>query len=118
MLEISQTQADALASGPRDRLAIRLDGWMSSDMPGWANRPQPDRHAQLRRDIDRGADAGLQSETDFALFVRLMADLAPDEDAFLARADVAQVMGWQQGNPGGKLRALYQLAGRSGTEAP
>lgn len=110
MLEITQTQADALAQGPRDRLALRLDGWMLDQVPGWADRPVPDRQAQLHRDIDRGAQAGLQSETDFALFARLMAGVAPNEDAFLNRPDVAEVMGWQRGNPGGKLRALYQLA--------
>lgn len=111
MLRITPEVHATLGRSHRAGLVARLDGWLTQEVPGWTATPAGDRHAAVDRMAAQAEAAGMRSELDFALFVRLLVHLGAGTEAFFQTAQVREVMGWQVTNQGARLHELYRLAG-------
>ena len=110
MLTLDQAQIDTIQQTRRERLILKLDQWLTAELPIWMSQPGDVRHGVLSEIVDVGTEADLQSEADFALLARLLAEMGETRQAFLAHPRVTEVLDWDVRNPGAKLRELYRLA--------
>ena len=92
MFAISSQQLTAMTVGRMSALQTRIDCWLCEMDPAWARQPAELRLERLRKIMRRAAQAGMDVETDYALFARIALDAEGGERLFFARDDVEDIL--------------------------
>lgn len=110
MLKIQDSQLRRLEAARHDALVPRVDAWLRQHHPEWPVDDPAQRHAILSEVMGVARQAGMEVETDFALFSYTVVMAGPDYRDFLSRPDVAQIVHGTDRNPPSKILALDHLA--------
>ena len=89
----------------------RHDAWLGTSLQGWAGRADQDRIARLTAAARIAREARLVQDNDVRLLAWLFAALDAQAEAYFARSDICEVMGWDVANRGAILYELFTRAG-------
>ena len=110
MLKIRSSQLSEISNRRHDELKYRIDRWLKSDLAEWSEEPIDYRLKLVDEVIQIASSAGLYSDLDYALFVRITAECRPDWQAFIHSDPVQAVLNCPRRPSKAKVREVYQLS--------
>ena len=110
MLTLSRAQIAGVSLERQASLLERVDAWLAAHVPDWAALASAPRRDRLSALLARAEAAGMEVETDYALFARIAVTAPGGEDAFLARSDVAAALAEERLTGAAKVLRLRRLS--------